>query len=154
MKRVLPFVAVFLMLLVPSMGAAQGEKDMVAGTAHFDQFAPRVDVHVNATSGPNGEDARGWWRYDQSDGGAFDLVGEVTCLNVTGNSALLSGVITEGAQAGTFFLQFVQDAGSPGSDGDNSVTLSTGLPTDPGCRAQFPGGIPATGGNYVVKDAA
>lgn len=140
----------FALVISVQAGSANGGKDMIAGSAHFG-FA---DVHVNATSDPNGANPRGWWRFEQGPG--IDLVGQVTCLHVFGNSARLSGVITvdnvTGALVGTYFLQFVEDAGSPGAAGDNSVTLNFGLLADPGCAGGDPGGIAATGGNYVVKD--
>lgn len=137
----------------PGASASNRQNDMIAGTAHFDQYNPRVDVHVNATSDSDGGNARGWWRYDSAGGGAYDHAGKVTCLNVYGNSAVISGLITKGDLTGTYFQQFVQDVGSPGDEGDNSVTLLTGVPQDPGCAAHSGGGILATGGNYVVKDA-
>lgn len=137
----------------PGAVASNRQNDMIAGTAHFDQYNPRVDVHVNATSDSDGGNPRGWWRYDGSGGGAYDHVGKVTCLNVYGDSAVISGIITKGNLAGKYFQQFVQDVGSPGDEGDNSVTLLAGVAQDPGCATYNGGGVPATGGNYVVKDA-
>jgi hypothetical protein len=129
------------------------QHDFVSGTGLFQlEGGPLVLFHLNAKSGPAGEDPQGHASVRQP-GGEFSFMGEVTCLNVIGNTAVAGGVITQsdfgpGAE-GNGFLIWVIDNGQ----GVKDAAVAQLLPEPPpACPA--PGlGIPFKGGNFIVHDA-
>jgi hypothetical protein len=129
-------------------------KDGVAGTGTFLQVQGRV--HVNAKSGPTGENPRGRFRAAVGTLGV-DVRGEVTCLNVKGNAAIISGVIQksrsehllgEGVQIAIRDNHERQARRTP--DEFNAGLLPAPLTTcpDPDGSALFP----VDRGNFVVHD--
>ena len=143
-------------LLVGFPASAAGPKqNITTGTGIFDFGAK---VHINAKSDADTTtDARG--RFTLSDtrpGLAGELEGRVTCLRVVGERSVAGGVIERStvavAPAGTGFLQYTEDNGSPG-DTDRSHTAFVAVPpTD--CPDPVEPVFEVTNGNYVVKQAA
>jgi hypothetical protein len=127
------------------------QTDVVAGEAQFAGLG--AVIHINAQSGPNGEDARGHFSFAQTGSASFE--GDVSCLNVEGNAAYAGGTIVSSdnpALVGQGFMQLTTDNGSPGTS-DQSVTTQIGGPVPTTCPTPSPGGFTLTYGNYVVHDA-
>lgn len=126
-------------------------QDLVTGSTRFPGIEAKV--HINAKSGPAGEDPRGHFYISQ--GGFADFRGTVTCLNVVGNRAIVGGEVKRSSAGlpaeGTGFLQLIVDNGEPG-DSDSSLTVLTPVPPTT-CPTPSSDGITATRGNYVVHDA-
>jgi hypothetical protein len=135
--------------------------DFASGTGQFrvqENFLD-FDIHVNAKSGPMGEDPQGdfYFRSAASGVGAADIRGVVTCLRVVGNRAAIGGEITQARgdnpflEVGDGVLIYVADNGEPGTANDGLELFSQAAPPTvcppPGATA------PITGGNYVVHDA-
>jgi hypothetical protein len=70
-----------------------------------------VDAHSNRSGG----NAHGTLEYANPDTGAIILSGDVTCLQVDGDRAVVGGRANEGAIAGMGFLIYLEDRGRPGS---------------------------------------
>jgi hypothetical protein len=107
---------------------------------------PRT-ISIEANANPDGSGAWGAFRY----GGISPAVrGEITCLTIAGNSALVGGFIREGAAnlIGGDFLYAVTDNGPPGSGADQAgfvdVLPELDSPPYPGLPADFPRTCPPT----------
>lgn len=162
MRKLLIVGALALTLVVlapPVAGQAAPNHDQATGTGALGQFGdPRA--HVNAVATPSG--VKGSITIDYPDGTA--LAGTVTCLFVSGNTAYVTGRITEASgprQApngwfpGDFLVVGVQDNGEPGTAGPDRMNFSPGFDSDPGCG---PNGdavpvFPIVSGNYQVSAA-
>lgn len=168
-------LAVLTLALLLSLVLVGGVGVGVASATHSEGDGPNYDFargtatgasggqfHVNARSGPSGEDATGHFyveRKNPASGPAFDFRGEVTCLRVDGNRAVVGGRVTQtkgdfpaNPAEGSGFLIRIVDNGEPG-DAD----LVSAVPV-PG------GGVPdvcpdqtttnrTQRGNFVVHDA-
>jgi hypothetical protein len=133
-----------------------GPNDLVAGTG---QFVVGVDVflHVNALSGPLGEDPRGHLVFRAEPPAVpipFDLRGEITCMRVIGNAATVSFRITASKAflpptitGGLFSIVDNGEGGAP--DQFEGFPLPAPLTT---CPPPF-GGRPIERGNFVIHDA-
>jgi hypothetical protein len=159
--------ALLAMLAVSVSGSqANGPShDMAVGTGQLllpTAIGPLPSkIHVNATSDPGGANARG--RFSQViDAGTFlgvvTFSGDVTCLNVTGSHAVISGVITQTsnntfAPAGAGVLGEGTDNGQGNDPPDGLHAIVTVQPS-PDCSTS-PGftETPIDKGNFVVKDA-
>ena len=92
MSKRLPFAGVVvsaILLASPTVSSAQAPtRDSVVGTAGFGDPAAGVTASIDAHSGPSGENASGTATF-----GARQTFfgGPVTCLNVTGNRAVIGG---------------------------------------------------------------
>jgi hypothetical protein len=93
--------------------------------------------------------AQGQIHFDQQiPGSAFaQLKGTVTCVFVHGNSATLTGRLTQGGLGNTFFQLGVTDNGDA-PDGFN-IALT---PFELGCGFSFDGVLPIEQGNIIVQD--
>jgi hypothetical protein len=104
---------------------------------------PRI-ISLTASANPQGREAYGSFRYS---GGR--VRGDVTCLTVAGNNALVGGFIREGSPdvVGLDFLYAVTDNGLPGSGADTAGFIDIGPELDnppyPGLPANFPMTCPA-----------
>jgi hypothetical protein len=105
---VLVVLAACACLALPSTAAAQ--QDSVIGSGEVDA----QPFSVNAVSGPAGENATGSISFVL---GIGDLIGDVTCLNVSGSQAVLGGPVTGGTAvpAGSGYFFHVDDR-APMSD--------------------------------------
>lgn len=83
-------------------------------------FGPPANFSFNATSAPNGENSTGTFVIDFPGLGSFTA--DVTCLNVSGKTATLLGLIRSGTGAGdpgnfggdpVYFVAAVSDTGKP-----------------------------------------
>ena len=89
MRGLLPVLVAALVCCSPASAAAQTpNQDFVIGTAGFGDPQFGVTASVDAHSGPSGENATGTATF-----GARQTFfgGPVTCLNVTGNRAVIGG---------------------------------------------------------------
>jgi hypothetical protein len=157
---------VSLALAVSAANATHSEgegpnHDFVSGTGQFQGLlAIDLEIHVNAKSGPSGEDAQGHFFIRQQPGFVFtelDIRGEVTCLNVQGNRATVGGEITESKVDPTFeglgVLVYVEDRGEGNEPNDGSlIAFFTATPPEE-CHAPIPIPLLFEQGNYIVHDA-
>lgn len=108
---------------------------------------PRT-ISIQANANTDGRGAWGSFRYGGTPTGATR--GEVTCLTMASNSALVGGFIREGPAnlIGGDFLYAVTDNGLPGSGSDQAgfidVLPELDVPPYPGLPADFPKTCPAT----------
>jgi hypothetical protein len=118
-------------------------------------------IHVNAKSDADGSNASGHFTQDIDTGnflGRVQFSGDVTCLNVTGNHAVISGVITKTtdnsfAPVGAGVIGEGNDNGEGNDPPDELHAIVTVAPS-PDCSTS-PGFTPTPidRGNYVVHDA-
>jgi len=150
----------FVLLAPPMAGQAAPKHDQATGTGTLGQFGDPT-AHVNAVATPNG--VTGSVTIDYPDGST--LTGTVTCLFVSGNTAYVTGRITEsggprqapnGWFPGSFLIVGVQDNGEPGTAGPDRLNFSPGFATDPGCGPNDDAVpvFPIVRGNYQVFAAA
>ncbi len=154
------------------------KQDFATGTGHRYVFgAPflpegvesRTIMHVNAHSGPGGEDARGRF-FVKREASALvpnrpdlDFSGRVTCMTVVGNRAVVGGVITQDKLGPVHPLSPLEGRGYLGVYIDNDQvdgdlfdrSNSFPLPAPPG--PVCPPFTDPTGefqtGNFIVHDA-
>jgi len=154
-------VAALAALAALSMSAvASGvpNQDRAVGTIQRLSFAGfPLTVHVNARSGPQGEDASGtFWALQETPDGVTEVRGHVTCLAVDGNRAAVRGLVdvsTDPAIAvGAVFQSQITDNGSPGGGADTNLNIFNFGPGQ-GCPAffDFPE-VTTIEGNFTVMD--
>ena len=168
MRRVLPLLLLALFSLLAVAGGAGAthsggsapEHDFAVGTGQITTETPfgtiEVFLHVNAMSGPSGEDPRGQvvFRGNPPPFPPIDVRGRVTCLRVEGNTSTVGFVITKSKTGfppeGFGGLFSIVDGGEPGASGDKFE----GFPVPPpaSCPPPF-GGRDITQGNFVVHGA-
>ena len=134
-------------------------QDSVSGTTERMTLASHASTtHVNATSGPRGEDAQGkFWNTVDRGAGEVTSSGDVTCLSVDGNRAAVRGTIDESTDpllaVGSEVQIQLTDNGSPGVGADSSILL-TGFGPQEGCPAFFDlSEVTIIDGNFTVKDS-
>jgi hypothetical protein len=159
MKRLLAalFLALVCALVVASgVASADPKQDLVSGTGQFVSFAGSdSQLHVNAQSGPSGEDPRGHFFFTRSNFGTnvFDFSGRVTCVNVSGNLAAVGGVVTKSetpsAPEGSGILINIEDRGPHAGDPASVFQRSV-----PPTNCEFIGfTVDSQKGNFEVHDA-
>lgn len=158
-------LAVLPVVAVATHSNGEGPKrDLVHGTGHFEGINPGsglptdARLHVSARSGPSGENPKGRFFVNREAPTELRIRGEVTCLNVVGNQAVVGGRI-EGGQTpdavfpigGGVLFQF-------DDNGEGRVILDRmqGSPTS--TPTVCPNPIPAARltvqqGNFVVHDS-
>ena len=163
MKRLL--AALFLGLVVALVGAsgvasADPQQDLVSGTGHFVEVGVfDAEIHVNAQSGPSGEDPQGHFFVTQETKGGVadaDFSGRVTCVNVNGNLAGVGGEVTKSKNPsiaeGSGFLFSIEDRG-PGEQDAGLAMLTSVPPEEPPTDCSFVFTAETQKGNFVVHDA-
>jgi hypothetical protein len=167
MRRIPLLLGAAAALAIPAVVAAEPPHDSVTGSGWvaFTDF-PSAGVTtteqqiISAHSGPNGEDAEGTMILHSPFG---DQRVNVTCLVVTGNTAIVGGEITSGfiylGQRMKYLVALIQDNGQ----GRYAPDLASGyifrdIPRPPGFEPCTPvAGAPivydVVRGNYVVNDA-
>jgi hypothetical protein len=73
------------------------------------------EFSVDAHSTPAGGSAHGTLEYAVPETGNVLVSGDVTCLEVDGDRAVVGGLVNEGVNAGTGFLIHLEDRGRPGA---------------------------------------
>lgn len=155
-------VAALIAMLVAAAGASADDdddhwsppRDKVVGAGAF--LAVDGRVQVAAGSGPNGEDPRG--RFHVSAFGTIDVRGEVTCLNVQGRSAFISGEIQKGRPEnfrGRGVRIEIRDS-QDGRRGPDRFNFDAGIIQEPLTVCPSPGVfslVPVDRGNFVVHDS-
>jgi hypothetical protein len=140
----------------------QGPKhDMAAGTLHSTIGDAEVDVHVNAKSGPLGQNAQGkmFIRIHNPANLAnpdIEVRADVTCLNVVGNLATAAGPIErtdpEFPPGFQTLIISVQDFGSPGGGTPDRWSAQVQMTPPPTTCPTIPTFNDAEEGNVVVHD--
>jgi hypothetical protein len=153
-------VAAMMVVSVAPALAAPNEKATGTGTLVLAPQFGSPTAHVNAIQTNAGLKGSFTIEYAVGDprfpSGGF-AKGKVTCLNVVGNTAYITGQITETTglsplfDVGEYVQITVQDNGEPGA-GSDGLNFSPGLGSDPGC-ATGPAPITITKGNFVVTDS-
>lgn len=156
-----------------SHNSGQGSQHFaVAGTGIRTALLPgdnqtRVMMHINARSGASGQDARGRFFVKRTTNTPvagrpdLDFSGEVTCLRVIGNRAIVGGVITDDRLdlatnpiEGTGFLAVYVDNDRAGADAHDESNSTPGIAA-PGDVCPVSVAFPTAAfqqGNYVVHD--
>jgi len=129
------FCAVGLVIVAGAGAAAQPpKKDQVSGTGVRAPSAtgnPTIPFSFSGTSGPHGENPSGTFSFNIT--GVASFSGHITCLNVSGNRAVIGGVMDTGtgdeAGPGGDFLTVVWDNGKTkaGLSPDRMSYVSWGL---------------------------
>jgi hypothetical protein len=101
--------------------------------------------HFSAQSDPAGNDVKGTIRINQ-------VVAEVTCLRVVGNTAVIGGDITKGTAVpgADGLIVFATDSGQPQGQGD-TFALATAPDGPAVCPTPIPGS-PLQNGDITVYD--
>jgi hypothetical protein len=128
-------------------------QDSVVGSM-FAGFGPYFNQFVfNAASGPQGQNADGWFQFlYRNGGGSYEA--RVTCLHVDGHRATVGEVRREpdGSLIGTVWTVTDDGPSGSGSGRINSINLVQQLPPD--CaNASFDNQTAAVSGSVVVHDA-
>jgi hypothetical protein len=89
-------MAALLSVAIVGPAAAGGRDSAVGGGWRLTDGARVATWALSARSGPSGEDASGRYFFSRHDVGV-SLWGEVTCLRVEGNKAVVGGRITRSA---------------------------------------------------------
>jgi len=136
--------------------------DFVYGTGSIFVFLPPfgafdVRLHVNAWVDDTGA-ARGRFWTELEGALTVDLRGKVTCLNVDGHHATVSGRINRSSigfpPVGSGILAFGVDRGEGSKGGGDSVLgIPIGAPLQ-NCPPVVSDGVLIEGGNFVAHDAA
>ena len=163
MRRiVLVLAAVGLVATMASTASGSPSKhDAVTIGGHHLAFGtgPQiVHVGVSAHSGPSGENARGSMTFAVKGEGSKPIHARVTCLMVSGNDAIATGVITQPrSSAGQVVVLEAVDNGHPHSSPPDAVRFSFEGFIDqvsPDCwEPQLPP-VDVLRGNVNVRDAA
>jgi hypothetical protein len=151
MSRKLPLAIVFAIgavLLAPAWSGAQTPaQDSVVASGFSGIF---TNIDTNVTSGPNGENPAGH--------AAADAVGEhfvsasITCLSVSGNTAVVAGSLQPNALGFAGFVQTLIDNGPASAELDEFNAVGTSdVPTV--CPPPSPFVQLLFGGDIVVVDA-
>jgi hypothetical protein len=168
-RRLIHRVVIALVVLgtVPGVAGAthsngQGPgHDFVVGTVKFSGMSPEgnqvtAERHVNAKSGPSGQEAEGYfWIRQESPRGNLDFSGRVTCLSINGNRAVVGGEVERGKllPPGRGVLIEYVDRGEGAGEGPD-LSRPTGRPEPPtSCPAALDIAQPITSGNITVHDA-
>ena len=178
MSKLLTALTLALLLSLALVGAVEIG---VASATHSEGEGPNNDFvrgtvttgtgakfHVNATSRLSGEDPKGHFYAEIKEGTPprqFDFSGEVTCLRVEGNQAVVGGVVTKtkgdfpsNPPEGSGFLIRIADNGEPNQlEPSQPPDFVSGIPVPGGgvpdvCPDQSTTN-PTERGNFVVHDA-
>jgi hypothetical protein len=132
------------------------QMDLAAGTGQLDAAGLALKAHVNAMSGPSGENPQGDFYLEAATSSfptPFHVRGGVTCLNVVGNRATVGGVIERSDNPafpeGSGIFLFIRDDDEGVGDG---IGASTNAVPPQTCQFLEPG-LPNTQGNFIVHDA-
>jgi hypothetical protein len=134
--------------------------DFAQGTGKFASGTLKAQFHVNAQSGPAGQNPRGHVFVRRASGGVVNLnfSGRVTCLTVTGNRAVVGAVVERTktplvAVGNGVLLEFVDNGKGANAPPDASDGFL--IPAAPAaCPAVLGIAAPFRQGNFVVHDAA
>jgi hypothetical protein len=151
-------LAIGMLVIVAAPGDAApagATRDRVVGTAtHLgaDPPFPRITVRIDASSDPDGSDARGTMTIRSREIGQRRR-GEVTCLNVQGGTATIGIRIVQAedpAAVGKGELFNVVDNGS----GDDRIAGYPLTATPPTVCSLLDFSVPVVSGGYRVAEAA
>ena len=131
------------------------QMDLAAGTGQLDAAGLALKAHVNAMSGPSGENPQGNFYLEAATSStAFDVRGGVTCLNVVGNRATVGGVIERSDNPqfpeGSGIFLFIRDDDEGVGDG---IAAGQNAAPPQTCQEFLEPGLPNTQGNFIVHDA-
>ena len=150
MRGLLPVLVAALVCCSPASAAPQTpNQDFVIGTAGFGDPQFGVTASVDAHSGPSGENATGTATF-----GARQTFfgGPVTCLNVTGNRAVIGGDSGFVGPEGYFFV--VVDNSATGAPDLFGILFPPPADAPTTCPANLDVPLqPAASGDLIVHDA-
>ena len=157
MKRTSIAFGLALLCLALAPGAASAapgngkgpKQDLVAGTGQLGSFR----VHVNAQSGPSGEDPRGKVRFEvpgDPTNPFLNFNADVTCMDVVGSDSVLAGVTDIGL---VFFINLSDNGEGRGPADTWNASFFFASPPQAGECAASPGQNPVTQGNFTAHDS-
>ena len=130
-------------------GSGKGPKqDLVAGTGQTGSFK----LHVNAQSGPSGDDPRGKVQLEVTDDptSILNFNADVTCMAVDGPNSVVAGV----TDLGLVFVINASDNGQGNGAPDAwFASFFGGSPPGPGECSPTPGAFATSLGNFTVHDS-
>jgi hypothetical protein len=145
-------------------------QDQVQGTGRIDHPGEHevfpTQIHINARSNPDGSGVRGQLvatlDATSSLAGVLRLRGDITCMSVSGNTAVVGVEVTSSNTSiqpvGSGLLVLFVDNGEPGSvqakaTTPDQVRIDFLIAPPPTCPIElFPDPNPVLQGNYVVHD--
>jgi len=150
------------LLILPMSAAAAASNDTAKGSGTTQTYALAgfpdtafgpARVSFNATANFNGTEPKGTM---QTTIGPDTYSGDVTCVQVFGNAATVSGYIerAQGSEtfAGTTATSFTIDAVDNGSSGDQLALAINPTPTVDGCSTPFYGEGAFEQADVVIHD--
>jgi hypothetical protein len=141
--------------LAPDFEVASGNKDRVSGAGSVFPGATQA-FKVNAQSGPLGENPKG--HLTISSGGFADADnGDVTCLLVVGNRAIVGTDDPNSTVGRGSYIAVVDNSAVPGGAPDGAVIISGPHADEAGCALAFSvlgtATLPLQEGRVKVDDA-
>lgn len=140
MKRLIVILGVlaFGAAFVPATSVAAGPFQSLTGSGWRGNIVnpntPIIHFGVSAQNGPGG--VSGTYISMNPDNALFNYTGDVTCLDVVGNQAIVGGVVTSGGQPGQvgtgFATGFIDDGSPPDTMTFSDLVIAT--PVD--CAAE------------------
>jgi hypothetical protein len=152
-------VAVLVSMMGPAATATSPKDRVTVGGQHlaFGTGPGVVHVGVSANSGASGEDARGQFTFALKGEGDKPIHAKVTCLLVSGNGAIATGVVTQPKDlAGQIVVLEAVDNGGPGSTPPDAIRFSFEgfiVQVSPDCWIPVLPPVDVLRGNVVVHDA-
>ncbi len=115
-------------------------------------------VTINARSGPSGENPQGHWSIDSRPFEPNRVFGDVTCLRVDGNRAIIGGRYDErsptlGHDAAGVLWEVVDLGTGKDDDASNAFVAFVTEESLQSCELPFEIAVPNQQGNFVVHDA-
>ena len=154
--------AIVAVIVAPTAGAQVPGQDSVNGSGTFNEIfpgEPQILSSIDARSGPSGENPSGSVRATLGISlGTLTFSGEVTCLTVTGHTAIVSGVIPNPQNLYAEFVAGIEDNASTGQPDRVNVQIRLMPPVPESCPDPFPGPFgeelyPLLSGDFTVHDA-
>jgi hypothetical protein len=154
MSRLFAVLPLALLLVMARAADAAPPQDFVTGGGHHS--VPDTQFTISAHSGPAGEDARGQLSFKIE--GQPRIKAEVSCLVVTGNTAIATATYTDEDGAEQVVVMEAVDNGEPSGETPDLLRFSfAGAivpdPANADCFLPVLAPVPVTQGNIVVKDA-
>jgi hypothetical protein len=134
----LAVIALIVVVPAASVGAATGQTQSVTGSGWRGTVAhpttPTTHLVVSAHSGPSG--VSGTFISMNPNNALLNYKGQVTCLDVVGNQAIVGGIVTSGGEPGQIGTGFAVGFTDNGPTTDTVTFSDVELATPVDCTAE------------------